>query len=116
VRWYERLRRQADIAYVRRRGRRTNTPTLAAYTLELPLASASRIGITVSKAVGKAVTRNLVRRRIQGALDAMGPLVPARTGLLFVARPEAAVVPYAQLAADVARAVSSAAAPRSRNG
>jgi ribonuclease P protein component len=105
MRWYEGLRRQADIAYVRRRGRRTATGTLAAYAAELPSAR-PRVAVTVAKTVGKAVVRNRIRRRVRGALDALGPQLAARTGLLVIARPQAAQASYAQIAADVAAAVA----------
>jgi ribonuclease P protein component len=65
--------------------------------------------VTVSKAVGGAVVRNLVRRRIRGALD--GLPVPARpVRLLFVAKPAAAAAGYGRLAADVAAALGRLAA------
>ena len=108
MRWYGSLRRAAHIAQVRRRGRRISFPTLSAYGLAAH-GGASEIGITVSKALGSAVCRNLVRRRIRGALDELGPAQPAPARLLLVARPPAAQVPYRQLAADVAAAVAQLA-------
>lgn len=103
MRWFDSLRRQSEIAYVRRRGRRAGLATLAVFGLGAD-GPRSRIGITVSKAVGGAVVRNRVRRRIRGALDALAPAAQPVL-LLFVARPEAAAEPYARLAADVAAAV-----------
>ncbi len=56
--------------------------------------------MTVSKAVGKAVVRNLVKRRIKGILDGLrGPERALR--IVIVARPPAAREPYARLAMDV---------------
>lgn len=103
MRWFDPLRRQSEIAYVRRRGRRAGFVTLSAFGLEADGARC-RIGITVSKAVGGAVVRNLVRRRIRGALEAL-PARPAPVRILFIARPEAAGEPYTRLAADVAAAL-----------
>lgn len=111
MRWYERLRRRAEILHVRRRGRRAATGTLAAYAADAPI-ERPRVGITVSKAVGNAVVRNRVRRRIRGALDALGPLLSVRTALLIVVRPEAAAVPYAKLAADILSAIKRLGAVR----
>jgi ribonuclease P protein component len=102
VRWFDALRRQSEIAYVRRRGRRAGLATLSAFGLEAD-GPRCRIGITVSKAVGGAVVRNRVRRRIRAALEALAPARPVR--VLFVARPEAAAESYARLAADVATAL-----------
>ncbi|HTV73073.1 MAG TPA: ribonuclease P protein component [Candidatus Acidoferrales bacterium] len=104
MRWFEGLRRQAEIAHVRRRGRRASTGNFTAYAADLGTAR-PRVAITVAKTVGKAVVRNRIRRRVRGALDALGPQLAARTGLLVVARPQAAQASYAQLAADVAVAL-----------
>ena len=60
MRWYDRLRRRAEIAFVRRRGRPASLPTLTAFLAE-PAGPRSRIGISVSGAVGGAVVRNLVK-------------------------------------------------------
>jgi len=104
VRWYDPLRRQSEIAYVRRRGRQARFATLSAFGAETQ-GRRSRIGITVSGQVGGAVVRNRVRRRIRGALDAQPPLRPP-IRILFVARPPAANEPYARLAADVEAALA----------
>jgi ribonuclease P protein component len=102
VRWYDSLRRQADIAYVRRRGKRVSSATFIAY-IAVMRSLPPCVGITVSKAVGKAVVRNRVRRRLRGALDMLGPVLPARTGLLLVVRSEAALASYDRLVEDIAR-------------
>jgi ribonuclease P protein component len=109
VRWYDRLRRAGEIAQVRRKGRRTSLATFSLFVL--PATSGStRVGVTVSKTVGGAVTRNLVRRRILGALDGLAPQ-PAPARLLFIAKPAAASESYARLAADVAGALGSLRSP-----
>jgi ribonuclease P protein component len=98
------MRRSSEIAFLRRRGRQARLTTLAAFAAESQ-GRRSRIGITVSGQVGGAVVRNRVRRRIRGALDALGPPRPPLR-LLFVARPSAANEPYAKLAADVDAALA----------
>ena len=90
---------------MRRHGRRAGSASLAAYALEAR-DRRTRIAVTVSKGVGGAVVRNLVRRRIVGALDALGGVPGAPAMILFVAQPLAAEVPYARLAIDVASALS----------
>ncbi len=102
MRWYGRLRRSSEIAFVRRRGRRTAFAGFAVFAV--PGAGPTRVCVSVSKAVGGAVTRTLVRRRIRGALDALGAQGPA-SRLLFVAKPGADAVPYARILRDVASAV-----------
>jgi ribonuclease P protein component len=105
VRCYDRLCRQADITYVRRRGRRVYFATFVAYVAEMRSLPPC-VAITVSKAVGKAVVRNRIRRQLRAALDMLGPILPARTGLLLVVRPEAAFASYERFAEDIARVTS----------
>ena len=104
MRWYGRLRRSGEIAFVRRRGKRI--AYLAFSLVALEGGNGTRVCVTVSKAVGGAVVRNAVRRRIKGALDALAIPAPA-VRLVFVAKPEAASMPYAGLAAEVAAALGS---------
>jgi ribonuclease P protein component len=107
VRWFASLRRAGDFARVRRRGRRAALPTLSAFGVPRP-SGPLRVGITASKAVGPAVVRNRVRRRVQGALDALRPVpgAGAAADLVIVLRPEAAGASYERLAADVAAALA----------
>ena len=103
MRWYERLRRAAEIAYVRRRGRAAAQATLVAFVAE-GRGARPRVAVSVSSEVGGAVVRNLIRRRIRGALDALPPAAtPFRA--LFVVKPPAAAAPYGELAGDVASAL-----------
>jgi ribonuclease P protein component len=116
MRWFASLRRTSAFARVRRRGRRTALPTLTAYGVtggHEPV----RIGITVSGAVGGAVVRNRVRRRVQGALAALGAVEgrpPARGELVLILRPESAAAPYSTVAADVAQALERLGPPVAR--
>ena len=103
MRWYDGLGRQAEIAYLRRRGRQAGFGTLAAYGGE-ERGPRSRGAISVSSTIGNAVVRNRIRRRIRGALDALPPPRPPVRALI-VARPPAATEPYARIAADVGAAL-----------
>lgn len=68
----------------------------------------SKIGVSVSKAVGKAVQRNLVRRRVQCAFDALGPAAYERLDLLVVAKPGAAEADFFELSESLKTAVAEA--------
>lgn len=105
MRWYESLRRPRDFAAVRRRGRRERRATVDVFAVER-LTGIPRVGVTVGKVVGEAVVRNLVRRRIHGALAPLaGTGGPPAADLVFIATPAAATARYERLAADVAGAV-----------
>lgn len=72
----------------------------------------ARIGLVVSRAVGPAVTRNLVKRRLRHLLrDRVDSLPPGAT-LVVRALPAAAVTPYAALGEEVDRLLASCTAAR----
>ena len=71
----------------------------------IPDGEATLVGIVVSKRVGKAVTRNRVRRRIREVLRRLD-LPPAR--IMVIARPEAAEAGSADLASALRRACTRA--------
>lgn len=68
----------------------------------------SLVGITVNKAIGKAVVRNKLRRRLAAIVDdALGQ--SGRTlRLVVVARPNAAQADFATLRADLLSALHRA--------
>ena len=73
------------------------------------------LGLTVTRKIGNAVTRNRARRRLREALRLVlpGPARPA-TDYVVVARPPALVLPFDQLQADLAGAFAQAARRRER--
>lgn len=108
MRRFASLTRQADFARLRRRGKRVSTKSLVIYRSDpLPSDPISLVGITVSKSIGKAVTRNKLRRRLAAIIDeALGRSRSMR--LLVVARPGCAEVPFGSLRAEVALAMERA--------
>ena len=112
MRWFARLRRTGEFERVRRRGRRAALGTVAAFALPTS-AGRLRVGVSVGRAVGGAVVRNQVKRRILCALDALaaagGPV--ASGDLVVVARPATAVAPFSAICADVAAAVGALQGP-----
>ncbi len=85
-----RILRSVDFRKTYDHGFRVSTPFFAAFCLRRPDTGGPRIGFTVPRAVGKAVVRNRLRRRIREAvrlrlhlLDAPWDIVinPRRTGL-----------------------------------
>jgi ribonuclease P protein component len=60
-----RVSRPDDFRTVVRQGRRSSTPLAVYYRLERDAAQPARFGFIVSRAVGGAVERNLLRRRMR---------------------------------------------------
>ena len=72
----------------------------------------SRYGLSVSKRVGKAVTRNRVKRRLREILR----ITPLKSSwdIIFIARPAAATTDYAALKSGVEDLLSRALLPLPR--
>lgn len=105
-----RLRRRGDFAAAIRGGRRAGRGALVVHLNPVGAAAAPgppRVGFVVSRAVGGAVTRNTVRRRLRHVVRDRLAALP--TGALLVVRalPAAADAPYARLAADFDRALDA---------
>jgi ribonuclease P protein component len=73
----------------------------------------ARIGFVVSKAVGPAVTRNLVKRRLRHLFRDRVEALPAGSLLVVRALPPAAQASYAELAAELDRCLARAATAES---
>ncbi len=111
----DRLRKAADFVRARQLGGRGWAhPLLVLYVAPNDLGH-TRVGITVSGRVGKAVVRNKVRRRIREAIRARLPRLQTGLDRVVVGRPASARATWADVcqALDVvvgrARAWQSAA-------
>ena len=62
-----RILKSADFRAVYDKGTRVTCPIFAAFCLERADTSGVRIGLTVPRAIGKAVVRNRIKRRIREA-------------------------------------------------
>jgi ribonuclease P protein component len=116
----QRLRRSNDFAATVRGGRRAGRGTVVVHVLlDEPVQAGSsdspaRAGFVVSKAVGNAVTRNKVRRRLRHLVrDRLGAL-PAGTSLVVRAQPAAAAASAETLGIDLDAALAAARSPRKR--
>jgi ribonuclease P protein component len=70
-----------------------------------PLSSPPQVAFAIGRAVGPAVTRNLIRRRLRSLLSACSPPLPA--GLyLFGVVPDAARRSFTELSADMTKLVT----------
>jgi ribonuclease P protein component len=129
----QRLRRSADFAAAVRGGRRAGRGAVVVH-LAVPVTAdpstttspepvrdnsaeqsvPSRAGFVVSKAVGNAVTRNRVRRRLRALVRERLAALPAGSTLVVRALPAAAQASYPRLATDLDAAIAVARSPRER--
>ena len=87
-----------------RRGRRSGTRTVVVHLASAPSADGvPRVGFVVSKAVGNAVTRNRVKRRLRHLAREHVSSLPGSAVLVVRALPAAAAASSAELGADLAR-------------
>ncbi|GAA3836905.1 ribonuclease P protein component [Brevibacterium ammoniilyticum] len=112
-----RLRHGDDFRRVFRAGVRVRSDHLMAHSLsENDDSHAARVGFIVSKAVGNAVKRNRVKRRLR---EIMRPrLVEFDSGSLFVLRalPNAAEAEFAVLESEVGDLIEKARRKQARSG
>ena len=112
----QRLRRSNEFAAAVRGGRRAGRGSLVVhYLLDEPaLASTARAGFVVSKAVGNAVVRNKVRRRLRHLVRPLLADLPAGASVVVRALPSAATTSYAALGTDLLAALAAARNPKRR--
>jgi ribonuclease P protein component len=103
-----RLRSSDDFRTTVRRGRRIGRPTVVLHVLSRP-DTVTRAGFVVSKAVGGAVTRNRVKRRLRHLVAAQLPGRTQGVDVVVRALPAAATAPE-RLAGDFASAWQAAVA------
>ena len=107
-----RLRSRAEFAEAVRRGARTATPALVLHLFTDATAGPARAGFVVSRTVGTAVTRNLVRRRLRHLVSDRLTQLPAGTRLVVRATPAAASASYPSLGSQLDSALARLTGPR----
>jgi ribonuclease P protein component len=110
------MRRAADFEQAVRRGARGGRDTLVVHlttrTDHIPVGPV--VGLVVSKAVGTAVTRNLVKRRLRELVRSRLSVLPSDAGIVVRALPPAATSDYARLGTDLDAALETALRRASR--
>ena len=105
----DRLTDGASFQTAVRSGRRAGSRTLVVH-LAVPAGPArpARVGFVVSRAVGNAVVRNQVKRRLRHLAREHVTTLPGAAVLVVRALPAAADATYEELGADLARCLSRA--------
>ncbi len=103
-----RVRTSLAFSHTVRSGARSGRRNLVLYARRTTDTEPSRFGFIVSKNVGNAVTRNLVKRRLREA--AASALVGQPRGIDFVVRalPHSAYAGWSELCGDFERALKTA--------
>lgn len=97
-----RVRASAEFSQVVRQGRRLGRPHLVVHLLLDPASdSPPRAGFVVSKAVGGAVVRHTVTRRLRALVRDRLAALPSGALLVVRALPAAATAASAELGADL---------------
>lgn len=95
------MRSRAEFTATVRAGRRAASPLLTGYLLPGSHDGPPRVGLIASRAVGGAVVRNRVKRRLRALLGGYVERLPRGSLLVVRAAPTAATARYADLAADL---------------
>ncbi len=102
-----RLNRPHSFRHAVKAGRRSGARTLVTHLATAPGAASvgvpARVGLVVSKAVGNAVVRNRVKRRLRYAARERVAALPEGALLVVRALPPAATASYQELATDLDR-------------
>jgi ribonuclease P protein component len=97
-----RMRRRADFTSVMKSGSRAGRPLISGHLLIEPeVDRPALVGFVVSRAVGSAVVRNKVKRRLRHLVRSHLGSLPGGSLLVVRASPRAAAACQADLAADL---------------
>jgi ribonuclease P protein component len=100
------MRRPADFTVVVRSGIRARRGSVVVHQVRDLVDGAARVGLVVGKGVGGSVVRHRVSRRLRAQLAQRLPALPAGSGTVVRALPEAAAATSRQLGSDLDRALS----------
>jgi len=106
-----RVRKRLDYLRIQNQGRRYSTPHLLVFAMSSSddlepskgvSSPATRFGVTVSRKVGDAVTRNRVKRWIRESCRRWAGELPQSLDIVVVARPQAARAGFAPISTELA--------------
>jgi len=103
-----RLRRRSEFQKVYKQGVRAAGPLFSVFLLPRAEQAPGRVGLTVSRKVGKAVVRNRVKRWFREAIRQHWDWAPDGAWIVFHARNEARDSSYQQIEAELERLLAKA--------
>ena len=101
------LLRHADFERVYQKGRRHFSASMTVFFLEREAGEGPRVGLTVGKVLGGAVTRNRIKSRVREAVrKSFGPL-SANVDVVINPKKSASVLDMPKLEAEIERAFAA---------
>lgn len=109
------LRTQREFSLAMRRGAAASTPALTLHVFSPPArtAGAPKVGVVVTRKVGKAVVRNKIRRRCKAVLESLLTRSDANW-YVIACKPRAATLGFAELRRQLVDAMPRATRARGR--
>lgn len=95
----------SDFRLAVRRGRRYTAPNCVVHIVSNDQSNVVRFGFIVSKAVGNAVVRNKVRRRLRAAAAQLLPTVHEGSDIVVRALADSATAEWNTLQAEIAEGI-----------
>ena len=95
--------RSTDFLRVYDKGSRFSSPFFAAFCVREPQAIGPHIGFTTPRALGKAVVRNRIRRRVREAVRLHLEQLSPEWSIVFNPRRKAMEAPFPELEREVQR-------------
>jgi ribonuclease P protein component len=101
------MRHRSEFDAAVRQGRRAGRPGLVVHLTEAPGGEVPRVGFIVSRAVGSAVVRNRVKRRLRHLMRARLDVLPAGSLAVVRANAASASLSSAELGRELDGAIAS---------
>lgn len=92
-----RLKKNQEFQRVFQEGKSVANRQFVVYYLSKPEQSNSRFGLSVSKKMGHAVTRNLIKRRMKEALVQLVPNIAYKADIVIIARQPVSTMDYHEI-------------------
>ncbi|MHC5250035.1 ribonuclease P protein component [Enterococcus sp. LJL90] len=92
-----RVKRESDFQKVFKQGQSCANRKFVIYTLDKPDNQHFRVGLSVGKKIGNAVTRNRVKRQIRAAIYQLKDQLKPQQDFIVIARPAVKDLPMAEI-------------------